>query len=114
MITYSTISLIPYHHFLPFFIGVISDGGLWHKSCFTCGALSSLGCKRVLLYPIVPDYFHHFGCPFCHGCTNKLFQNGNLKYNPNLFTKKMKKMDKKIENFSDNNDGNYNENENEN
>ena len=55
---------------------------MWHKSCFTCGALSDLGCKRVLITPISPDYFHHFGCPFCHGCTNKIFMHGELHIFP--------------------------------
>ena len=55
---------------------------MWHKSCFTCGALSDLGCNRVLITPISPDYFHHFGCPFCHGCTNKIFMHGELHIFP--------------------------------
>ena len=56
---------------------------MWHKQCFTCGALSDLGCKRVLITPISPDYFHHFGCPFCHGCTNKIFMHGGVHFHSN-------------------------------
>ena len=59
--------------------GIKSVGSLWHRSCYSCGALSDVGCKRVLVHPVSPDYFHFFGCPFCHGCTNKYFMYGRPK-----------------------------------
>ena len=75
---------------------------MWHKSCFTCGALSDLGCNRVLITPISPDYFHHFGCPFCHGCTNKIFLYGELHIFPSGSNSVTKKQSiRQIDGFND-------------
>ena len=56
--------------------GVFLNGASWHKSCFRCGALGDVGCKRVLHMPSSPPYFHYYGNPFCHGCTGRYFLNG--------------------------------------
>ena len=55
-------------------------GNVWHKSCFQCGVLSDVGCRRVLLFPAFPEYFYFYGCPFCHGCANKYFLHGRPKF----------------------------------
>ena len=41
---------------------VFSSGGVWHKSCFTCGALCDVGCNRVLARD---NFLQHCGVPFC-------------------------------------------------
>ena len=54
----------PTHQYLlpSFVIQVFSSGGVWHKSCFTCGALCDVGCNRVLARD---NFLQHCGVPFC-------------------------------------------------
>ena len=47
---------------LSFITQVFSSGGVWHKSCFTCGALCDVGCNRVLARD---NFLQHCGVPFC-------------------------------------------------
>lgn len=50
---------------------VIAVGHVWHKACFTCGARSDDGCKRVLN---ITNYLDHDNCPYCNTCYSKLFK----------------------------------------
>jgi cysteine/glycine-rich protein len=52
------------------------EGTTWHKSCFTCGSSSELGCKRVLAHG---DYKAQAGVAFCNACFAKHFMTAGAR-----------------------------------
>jgi len=52
------------------------EGTTWHKSCFTCGSSSELGCKRVLAHG---DYKAQAGVAFCNACFARHFMTAGAR-----------------------------------
>jgi len=56
---------------------MVAVGHVWHKSCFTCGARTGDGCRKVLNRQ---NYVDHDNCPYCSACHNKLFRPKGFGY----------------------------------
>jgi len=50
---------------------MVAVGRIWHLNCFTCGAASGQGCKKVLKRD---GYVDHENNPFCNTCHSKLYK----------------------------------------
>ena len=65
-----------------------ANDAVWHKSCFTCGALSEVGCGRTLARD---NFLSHGGVPFCKACFSKYSKDPTFKgvHGPTASTRTM-------------------------